>query len=319
MARWETSALPEAEQFEFYEQVICRAFVPLRPIAHVRGGGFASTVETRPLGALNRASVASRRQATHHGPGEVSDTDEAYYFVNLQLEGRCLARQGNTESLIAPGQLTVLDTTRPFYLDFDQDWRMLSFRVPHSFLDGRFAGGRLATAQTIDDRGAGAAAVAFTRTLWSIGDDVPDYAAEDLTRAFAAVVTAALSSAAPDDELLRPSVSRALVVQYLHEHLADPALSVGTVSRALALSPRRLHTLFEGSDETFAAALRTLRMRRAAELLADPARTVTAVGAAVGYPDPASFSRAFRRVHGEPPAAFRRGPHELQAASARIA
>lgn len=110
-----------------------------------------------------------------------------------------------------------------------------------------------------------------------------------------------------------------LVLQYLRDRLGDPSLSVQSVSRALALSPRRLHMLFEGSDETFAAALRGLRMRRAAELLGDPGLSVTAVGAAVGYPDPATFSRAFRRVHGEPPAAFRRSAHESSTAAARNA
>lgn len=319
MAVWDTRALPEGEQFEYYQQVICRAFVPLLPIASRGDGGFASTVETLPLGALNRASVASQRQATHHGPSEVSATSEAYYFVNLQLRGRCLARQGGTESVVAPGQFTVLDTTRPFYLDFDSDWSMLSFRLPHEHLAGRLPGDRLPLAAAIDDGGAGSAAIGLTRTLWSMRDDLPAHVAEDLARAFAAAVSAALGAAAFDDGELLPETTRAVVVQYLRDRLADPSLSVRSVSRALALSPRRLHALFEGADETFAATLRGLRMRRAVELLADPRPSITAVGEAVGYPDPASFARAFRGAFGAPPSAFRHRAHESHGTGARIA
>lgn len=50
-----------------------------------------------------------------------------------------------------------------------------------------------------------------------------------------------------------------------------------------------------------------LRLERAAGLLAaDPATGVAAVAEACGYPDVFAFSRAFRRVLGRPPAAWRR-------------
>lgn len=319
MAVWDTRALPDSEQFEFYQQVICRAFVPLLPVAEVRGGGFASTVETLSLGTLNRASVASQQQATHHGPREVSATDRPYYFVNLQLRGRCSVRQSGTESVVSPGQFTVLDTARPFYLDFDRDWSMLSFRLPHELLDGRLPGDRLPLGAAMDGAGAGAAVVGLTRTLWSMREELPAHTAEDLARAFAAAVSAALGATAFDAGEPRSETTRAVVLQYLRDHLADPSLSVRSVSRALALSPRRLHALFEGADETFAAALRGMRMRRAVELLADPRPSVAAVGEAVGYPDPASFSRAFRGVFDAPPSAFRGPAHELHTARARNA
>ncbi|MFT4232506.1 MAG: AraC family transcriptional regulator [Leucobacter sp.] len=338
MPVWDTSALPAAEQFEYYHQVICRAFVPLLPVAAARRQGFASTVETRPLGELNRASVASPMQATHHGAAEVSATEGAYYFVNLQLAGRCRARQGSAESIVEPGQFTVLDTTEPFHLDFDRDWRMLSFRIPHEHLDARVRRDRIPLAAAIGQTGAGSAAIALIRALWSMHDELPEAAHADLELSFSAAVAGALAErsgergterswergtapgAGPGDAagLAGGDGLRAVISRYLEERIGDPSVSVDSVSRAFALSPRALHSLFEGGDETFAATLRTLRMRRAAELLADPAVSVTAVGAAVGYSDPSSFARVFRRFHGEPPRAFR-ASHESSSAPARTA
>lgn len=319
MGVWRTSDLPEADQFEYYHQVICRAFVPLLPIAARRTPGFASTVETRPLGALNRASVASQSQATHHGPSEVSATTDAYYFVNLQLEGRCRARQGRNESIVQPGQFTVLDTAQPFYLDFDRSWRMLSFRVPREHFESRLPARRLPLGLAFDSSGAGSVAVVLTRALWSMREEVPAHSAGELSRSFAAAVAAALSSSPYDIGESAAEANRALIMQHLRDRLGDSALSVQSVSRAFAISPRTLHAVFEGGEESFAQTLRGLRMRHAAQLLLDPRRSVTEVGQSVGYPDPDSFGRAFRRFSGESPSSFRRSAHESSAGGARIA
>ncbi|SJM70077.1 AraC family transcriptional regulator [Gulosibacter sp. 10] len=318
MAVWDTSTLPEADQFEYYQQVICRAFVPLLPIPVGRPEGFASRIQTRALGALNRASVGSPIQATHHGSSEVSATAEPYYFVNLQLQGRCRAKQGAADSVVEPGQFTVLDTTRPFYLDFDRDWRMLSFRVPHEHLDEHIRGVGIPLGAPIGRSGAAAAAIALIRALWSMGGEVPVRASEELALSFSSAVAAALTERSFDAAELQPVGMRALIVRYLGRHLSDPALSVDSVSRVFGVSPRTLHSAFEGERETFAAALRSMRMRRAAELLADGRGSVTAVGEAVGYPDPSSFGRAFRRFHGASPREFR-ALRELQSSRARMA
>lgn len=304
MNTWDTSLLPKSEQFEFYHDVICRAFVPLLPIPVGERLGFASTVETRELGEVNRARIASPQQATHHGPAEVSATEAPYYFVNLQLAGRCAVRQGRTESVVSPGEFTVIDTTEPFYLDFDADWRMLSFRVPHEMLDERMRGVSVELGAAIGASGAGAAAIALLTSLWQIESPLSHAASFDLSLALAASVAGALSDRpAPMDDISNAGL-RPLVLRYLERHLADPNLSVASVSHAFALSPRTLHSLFENETQTFAATLREMRMQRAAQLLRGGSLSVTAVGEAVGYPEPSSFGRAFRRIHGLPPGAL---------------
>ncbi|MGO1545492.1 MAG: AraC family transcriptional regulator [Gulosibacter sp.] len=307
MARWDTRTLPEAHQFEYYQQVICQAFVPLRPIPVAGVNGFAATVETRELGPLNRASVSSPEQATLHGRQEVANTQDDYFFVNLQLVGNCFVRQGTNEAVIAPGQFAVLDTMQPFALGFDRDWRMLSFRLPREYFSGALLRSRAPFATATGSSPAGATAIGMIRSLWSLVGSFPDAAGTDLSRAFAAVVSAAFdeASGAPVATELAPPLSRALVLEYLQASLSDPDLSVERVSRVFGISPRRLHALFEDSDQTFAESLRGLRMTAAAEMLLYQDQTVAAVGANVGYPEPTSFSRAFRRVWGHSPAAHR--------------
>lgn len=302
---WDTGSLPEKEQFDFYHEVICRAFVPLLPIrAHTRGG-FAARVETKLLGDITLASLDSPRQETHHGRAEVAATSGAYYFVNLQLEGSCRTRQRDVDTVVQPGQFTVLDTTEPFYLDFDRDWKMLSFRVPHAALHDQLSMSQIPLGKPIAPAGAGAAAISLTRSLWSNVGEVPAQVSASLGTSFVAAVAAALIDQYADSRVMPPEAMRQAILHYLRQNLTDEALSVATVSHAFSLSPRSLHASFKGGSDTFAASLRAIRMRRAAELLADRTRSITEIGSTVGYPEPSSFGRAFRQFHGVSASEFR--------------
>ena len=53
-------------------------------------------MEIRPLGSLNRARIQSQPQLTSHGPRDVSGSGGEFYFVNLQVEGTCVATQAGT-------------------------------------------------------------------------------------------------------------------------------------------------------------------------------------------------------------------------------
>jgi AraC family transcriptional activator of tynA and feaB len=234
--------------------------------------------------------------------------------VNLQVAGRCRVRQAGADAVVEPGGFTVVDTTEPYRFDFDAPWRMVSYRLPHELLDGRRLRPRLGGSW--DGRGAGAVLRAMIGALWEVDETVGPSAAAELEHALAAAVTAA---AAPEPQAQPAELLRTAVLRYVHGRLGDPALSVAVVCRRFAISPRTLHAAFAGADGTFAATVRRLRLERAAALLADPAdtRTVTEIGASVGFVDPASFSRAFRRALGCAPIEVRAGARPAPARTAQ--
>jgi AraC family transcriptional regulator, positive regulator of tynA and feaB len=101
---------------------------------------------------------------------------------------------------------------------------------------------------------------------------------------------------------------RAALMQHVRDHLTDRTLTVATVCRRFAISPRTLHNVFAGSEESFAATVRAQRLDSCADLISDPqvSRTITDIAAAHGFDDPTSFSRAFRRRFGTSPRNVRR-------------
>ncbi|MBN9097122.1 MULTISPECIES: helix-turn-helix domain-containing protein [unclassified Pseudonocardia] len=307
MAVWDVAARPEREQFGYWHEVICQAFVPLTPRRAEAGPGFAARVETRPLHDLVRARIDSQPQETAHGPREVARTDGAYFFVNLQLAGRCRARQGRTESVVGPGRFTLVDTTEPYWFDFDEPWRMVSFRLPRDLLTARLGGGRPPLGETFDATwGAGGVVGSLMSALWTVDLPAGSAAAQELEQAFASAVVAATAGGPAFGEQPR-ALLRAEILRHVRGRLGDPSLSVSSVCRRFGISPRTLHAAFAGHEHTFAATVRRMRLERCRTVLADPAttRTITDVAASAGFADAASFSRAFRREFGCTPSDVR--------------
>jgi transcriptional regulator GlxA family with amidase domain len=212
---------------------------------------------------------------------------------------------GTTDSVVHPGQFVLVDTAEPYYFDFDADWRMLSFRVPHQLLSQGPGGRGLRIGVPVDGRGVGGVVTSLMRALWDVDDTAGPAAMRDLEQSFAAAVSAA---AAPAGRSTTPRAAlRAAVLRHVQDHLTDSSLSVTGVCRRFAISPRTLHNLFADVDETFAATVRGLRLDRCAKALADPTTTgtIAEIAAAHGFDDATTFTRAFRRRFGSRPSDLR--------------
>ncbi|ABM57583.1 helix-turn-helix domain-containing protein [Verminephrobacter eiseniae] len=81
-------------------------------------------------------------------------------------------------------------------------------------------------------------------------------------------------------------------------------VTLDDLARRINLSARTVDRHLKKENLTFRDLSQKVRFERACELLADPAATVVQVALGLGFTDPASFSRAFRRVVGVSPGQF---------------
>lgn len=260
MAVWDVAARPSGEQFGYWREVICEAFVPLTPTRRRDTDGFSSRVETRPLADVMRARIASQPQRTTHGRAEVARTDGEYVFVNLQTAGTCAVEQDGRRSLVRPGQFTVVDTASPYRFEFDRPWGMVSYRLPHASLGGRLDAVRRQVGGCWDAGGAGAVVTAVMSSMWDL--EATGTAALDVERALSAALSPVVAEQAAD----RHATLRAEVLRRVEQWLPDSSLDVRSASRRLGVSPRTLHATCSAGGETFAALVRRRRLERAAEL-----------------------------------------------------
>ena len=109
-----------------------------------------------------------------------------------------------------------------------------------------------------------------------------------------------------EDRILR-------VLDYIHDNPAGD-LSLDTLADVAAMSRFHWHRVFRAlTGETCGQSVRRIRLHRAAVALVAEATPLEEVGAAVGYPNRESFSRAFTAAYGQSPAAFRAAGRHLPA------
>lgn len=96
------------------------------------------------------------------------------------------------------------------------------------------------------------------------------------------------------------------VLDHIHDNPAGD-LSLDALADVAAFSRFHWHRVFRAlTGETVAQSVRRTRMNRAAAALVRETTPVARIARDVGYPNPASFARAFAETYGATPAAFRR-------------
>jgi AraC-like DNA-binding protein len=99
-----------------------------------------------------------------------------------------------------------------------------------------------------------------------------------------------------------------LLVEQVRERIAvllDHDASLTRVARELGLGPRTLQRQLDAQLTSFQALVEDVRRGHALRAMRETQQSVTKLAARLGYADPASFRRAFRRWTGQSPAGYR--------------
>ncbi|CAB4917587.1 MAG: helix-turn-helix domain-containing protein [Actinobacteria bacterium] len=302
-----TSGVPQREAFEQWRALISDTFVPLAAIPTTdRPFRGELRVVTHP--SVQLTEVRAQGQHVSRTRQLIAGSSEDYLLASIQIGGRGRVEQDGRAAHLTPGAMTFYDSTRPYVLHFDDAFEQLVVQLPRRPLlaaAGVPDDGVHLTAVALEAGGPGSVLAGFFSSLALAHDRDPAGAAQLSAHApgllASALRLASGQVARPDDA----GLGRARVLDHLRRHAADPTLDADTVAAACHLSRRAMFRLFEG-HESWASALRRIRVERAAELLLTrPGRPVAAVGTACGFGGEAQFHRAFRQVMGGTPAEHR--------------
>jgi AraC-like DNA-binding protein len=94
---------------------------------------------------------------------------------------------------------------------------------------------------------------------------------------------------------------------YIHEHYADPDVSLTSLSDVFGLSPKYLSRLFkEEFGETFVEYILNVRIEQAKRKLTESADSVQEISMQVGYTTSIAFIRVFKKTVGVTPGDYRK-------------
>ncbi len=97
-----------------------------------------------------------------------------------------------------------------------------------------------------------------------------------------------------------------MVTKLVEDHLHDATLGLEQIASVLSMPKRSLQRQLLASGVGFREIVRSTKERLAKRLLNDKQHSIQEVGEAIGFSEPASFTRAFRQWTGKTPSEFRR-------------
>lgn len=254
-----------------------------------------------PLALLQSGGSAHR--AVRQGDG----SDAGKLVVHLQLEGHCTVTAEGRQTLLAPGHLTLHRVSESSDLHFHTDYRQICAVLPESTLDPEIEDWSAIAGTAVCATNATAAVLTdHLRSLVRHAGVLAEPGGMELASFTAGLVRATVRSLIGAGTH-RPQSLRTFhigrVKSYALAHLHDPSLDVDRIARAVGLSPRYIHRLFEEQPLPLMGWVMRERLQRAREQLERPGlqSSICDIAHAWGFTDHAHFTRSFRRHFGLSP------------------
>lgn len=302
----DTADRPPSERVDYWRTSVCDQFVPLQ----VEPG--AGLLRGRVAGGNIAETRLRRIRATRHSferrAKDIRAADPAVLHLLLLDHGRSSMQQDGRVAAMAPGDLVLYDSSRPFRCVTDGDFQFTICLLPKRLLPVPEKVQRDHTARVIgSDTGVGAALAPMLTALTRHAGDTEPGQQLALQHAMVAMYVALVSE---DISGRPPSVHLSLAKSFIARHLGDPHLSPADVAAACNISLSYLHRLFAGDGTTVAGYLREQRLQAAYRDLtcASIAEPVIRIAERWGLPEPAHFNRVFKKRFGVTPGELRRSP-----------
>lgn len=297
--------------FTEFSRAVSDSFVPLR-VSSPKRERFHGTLRSAGSSGLNMTDITASPHAVERTDELIgSGRDDAHFKLSLMLRGTGLLVQDDREIVLQPGELAIYDTSRPYSLVFDGQFRTLVVM----FSRERFglpadAVGNLTAVGLSARTGLGAVISPFLERL---GDHLEQFAgpagarlAHTTLDLITTLVAGELDSA--DSTAGGHRAMFAQLRRYIDQNLATPGLGPATIAAANFISARHLHAIFHEQGLTVSSWIRARRIERCHRELSDPMLAelpISTIAARWGFIDAAHFSHVFKASYGVSPTEVR--------------
>jgi AraC-like DNA-binding protein len=314
-----TDEVPAAERLEFVQALTASTWVPMECRADHGPAGYWGEFRASGLGAMQVVVLDVMPITVRRTSALISQQDPDLLKMLLVCgDGRWAVDQGDQQALLSEAEFALYDTRRPYTVSCgvgqERPTRALTFMFEPSLLPlSRSRLRDLFAVRFPATAGLGDLTAQFLLQLAANIDHYSPAEAARLSTAALEVLATRLARELDVGAWGTPEARRhallTTVQGFVNQHLGEVWLAPATIAAAHHMSLRSLHQLFHDEGLTVGGWIRRRRLEACRRDLADPAlssRPVAAVAARWGFPSAADFSRAFRAVHGMPPAEYRR-------------
>jgi AraC-like DNA-binding protein len=308
LSHWSTSEFCRSNRYEAWSQAVNENYGnwTLEPPVTTR---FDARVKATTMDTMKVIEcICDPCKAVRDGRNIGQDEGE-FLGIQLVLGGREIMRFADDTFSLQSGDVFVWDSTRPMTFDVIEPLHKISLIVPLDRLKSWMPGNWHSIQRKLSSTAANRMLLSsFISTVAS--DEFGRSAVNG--RAISEATIAMLVGGITEKESAEPlSIKHAQlerIQKYIHLHLEDPELSIGTLAQANSISVRYLHWVFGESGTTASQYIVTKRLERCRSDLQNPlmnARCVADIAYANGFSSSAHFSKRYKAQFGEPPSQTR--------------
>ena len=313
----QTNQVPAADLVDFLREVMAKTWVPMECLP-VEGSDYRAEFRASGLGPMQVVVIDVPPAVVSRTPEHISQADpDMLKLALVRGDNSCVIEQDGRQARLSAGEFTFYDTRRPYAAVIgtsqDRPVHMMTFMFPPSLLPlSRKRISELVAVRFGAGAGLGAVTSQFLLQLARNVDHYSPAEAARLSTAVLEVLATRLSHELDTQDWDTPEARRhaqlTQVQAFVRRYLGDPGLCPAMIAAAHHMSLRSLQQLFHDEGLTVAGWIKKQRLDCCRNDLSDPAlasRPVAAIAARWGFSSPGDFSRAFRTVHGMPPAEYR--------------
>ena len=221
--------------------------------------------ELTPIGSRNLEGEIARTRVTRHmrladirfsahstrllPAGRARSRDE-YFLVSWQREGRTTVSQSGRETEIGPGNIFVLDTTKPFNIETTDIWTRSVYLRGDLVRDGFPELSSFTAVPFSDNGGPGRICALMLEELFENAERLEDSGLARYALGLPHLLAIALTdpSHAGSHEVGLETQTAERIKRIARENLSDPDLNCDFISREAGLSVRQIHQLFQSQE-----------------------------------------------------------------------
>ncbi|WP_227439453.1 helix-turn-helix domain-containing protein [Methylobacterium sp. W2] len=284
-----------------------RAFEFWRDTALSMSGVTSAGAEERRSFAASRLVAVTAHSTLLHTEGPRVDVERTARHVRqdgrdtitiaLVLRGTQYFEQGTRGGRMAPGDISVTDSGRPFLIGAYEDYEEIRLSVTRAAFRAHVGEPEAYAGRLIGDGPLNALFATYLRSYAALVPGMTEaeagIAVEGTLHLFRGLVGARTGA-------VTANALRSLAAVHIERSLHDPGFGPDALCRALCVSRSRLYAAF-ADGEGVAATIRDARLDRARGYLSDPAlakESIATIMIRCGFTDPSMFSKAFRRRFG---------------------
>jgi AraC-like DNA-binding protein len=249
--------------------------------------------------------------AVRHERHHLSQLDSDDVIATIVLEGSGRMRQCGIELPFSEGDVVYRKASQPSAVQVEQACRLLLLRFSFS----RFNAGHLSRfsdfVPSLALRGS-----PLREALWAyIHQVLPSLGGSSVNtiahaeQAFVSLLSAVYAESQQSQASAAQPCSRwEVLASTVEAMMCEPDLSVAQLAKAIGISPRLVHRVFELNGHRYSAYLLEKRLQRVRADLCNPrysALSVSEIAYRAGFNNASHFSRSFKQRYGAAPSSYR--------------